>query len=75
MDNNDGERSMLKEGSEFDYKRLFRFSAPALATSNMDDGTNWTLFRVARQPLLRFKSEVVGVTSMTAYRISNPLAS
>ncbi len=43
VDNNNAERSMLKEGSEFVYKRLFRFSAPALATFNMNDGTNWTL--------------------------------
>jgi hypothetical protein len=45
VDNNNAERSMLKEGSEFVYERLFRFSAPALATFNMNDGTNWTLNR------------------------------
>ncbi len=27
----------------FVYKRLFRFPAPALETSNMNDSTNWTL--------------------------------
>ena len=27
----------------FIYKRLFRLTAPGLVTSNMNDGTNWTL--------------------------------